>query len=54
MSEYLKIMYQAWCRNPAPNRQSTDLESFVKYASKALGRTEEEIRNFCDKQGWFK
>lgn len=54
MSEYLKIMYQAWCNRTASNRLPTDIESFIKYASNALGRTEEEVRNFCIKQGWLK
>jgi len=54
MAEYLKILYHAWCKDHPVSTRSTQLNDFVKYASSALYRTEDEIKNFCIKYEWFK
>jgi len=53
MYEYIKIMYSDWISSHQNNLPSS-LDEFCKAVSVLLARTEDEIREHCIKQGWFK
>lgn len=54
MSEYIKALYSGWVQGKSDSEIANKAEEFVKLAAEALGRTHDEIRQFCLKQGWFK